>query len=44
LIAIEVNAQLRIIIFGEFESERLDSLPVGCQYAQMIRLQIQAVD
>jgi hypothetical protein len=28
LIAIEINAESRIIVFGEFEPERLDSLAV----------------
>ena len=28
LIAVEVNAQFRVIIFGELKPERLDSLPV----------------
>src|SRR6202021_1913043 len=38
LIAIEVNAQFRVIIFRKLEPKRVDSLPVRCQYDQMIRL------
>jgi hypothetical protein len=44
LIAVEVNAQARAIVFEERKPERLNSLPVGCQYDQMLLLQIQAVD
>jgi hypothetical protein len=43
LIAIEVNAQFRVIILRKLKPERLDSLPVRCKYDQMIRVQVQAV-
>jgi len=44
LIAIEVNAQFRVIVLRKLKPERLDSLPVRCQYDQMVRVQVQAVD
>jgi hypothetical protein len=44
LVAIEINAQLRVIILGKLEPERLDSFPVRSKDYQVILLQIQIVD
>jgi len=44
LIAVEIHAELRIVVVGEFKPEGLDLLPIRCEHDEMTILHVQILD